>query len=254
MKIKRMVVNLLCLFLPHKSLRHKLRKVAGIGGVNRNTGLIVRKYLSNLNGIEIGASSENPFWLEETGGYCNIDFKMNAWKKFNKSSQIINIVANGDDLPFKDNVVDYVFHSHVLEHFFDPIKAIKEQLRVIKNGGILLMIIPHKERTYDRNRKCVSVQELLDRNSGKIKITDYCYSPIGMRGGESPMIGDTHILCVSQKSPDGYIHFREDDHHHWSVWDTKSFLELCEELKLNVVEYLDKDDRYGNGFVIVIKK
>nr|WP_300370618.1 methyltransferase domain-containing protein [Brachyspira sp.] len=35
-------------------------------------------------------------------------------------------MSNGDDLPFKDNAVDFVFVSHIFEHFYDPIKALKE--------------------------------------------------------------------------------------------------------------------------------
>jgi ubiquinone/menaquinone biosynthesis C-methylase UbiE len=47
----------------------------------------------------------------------------------------VHIVAWGDRLPFTNESVDFVINSHVLEHFFDPIKAIQEWLRVVKKGG-----------------------------------------------------------------------------------------------------------------------
>jgi ubiquinone/menaquinone biosynthesis C-methylase UbiE len=46
----------------------------------------------------------------------------------------VDIVAPGDKLPFANNSLDYVLSSHVLEHFWDPIKTIKEWLRVVRPG------------------------------------------------------------------------------------------------------------------------
>lgn len=41
------------------------------------------------------------------------------------------------DLPFEDNYFDVVFSHAVLSHLHDPIKALKEQKRVVKPGGIV---------------------------------------------------------------------------------------------------------------------
>lgn len=43
----------------------------------------------------------------------------------------VDVVAPGDHLPFSNDSQDFVVSSHVLEHFFDPIKAIEEWLRYI---------------------------------------------------------------------------------------------------------------------------
>ncbi len=39
---------------------------------------------------------------------------------------------------------------------------------------------------------------------------------------------------------------------HWSVWTCESFIELCRQIGLEVVDSLDPDDKVGNGFAIVI--
>ena len=55
------------------------------------------------------------------------------------------IQYEGDNLPFfKDNSLDYVFSSHCLEHIVDTKKALLEWTRVLKNGGYLVLILPHK--------------------------------------------------------------------------------------------------------------
>lgn len=53
---------------------------------------------------------------------------------------------NGDitDLPFKDDLVDYVFSSHALEDIEDTIATLREWWRVIKVGGHLVLYLPHK--------------------------------------------------------------------------------------------------------------
>lgn len=180
---------------------------------------LAHKYLDGLKGIEIGGAAHNPFGLDT----INIDYTDDMETIFKKSEEEfcgakmpVDIVANGDNLPLEDESVDFVISSHVIEHFFDPIKAINEWLRIIKKGGYIFIICPHKERTFDRDREITRLEELIKRHKDDI--------------------------------------IKEDLHQHWSVWDTRAFLELCEYLKLNVVDYQDVDDKVGNGFSIIIQK
>ena len=49
---------------------------------------------------------------------------------------------NGDGLPYPDNTFDRVIASHVLEHIYQPHIALKEWSRVLKNNGVLTILIP----------------------------------------------------------------------------------------------------------------
>jgi SAM-dependent methyltransferase len=40
---------------------------------------------------------------------------------------------------------DFVLSSHALEHIANPVKALKEWLRVLKDGGRLLLMLPHRD-------------------------------------------------------------------------------------------------------------
>jgi SAM-dependent methyltransferase len=127
-------------------------------------------------------------------------------------------VASGDDLPVADESQDFVISSHVIEHFFDPIKALLEWVRVVRPGGYIFVIAPHKERTFDKDRPRTPLAELIARHDGRIPRP------------------------------------AQDTHEHYSVWITEDFLELCRYLNFNVVDYQDVDDKVGNGFTIVVKK
>src|SRR5687767_4328249 len=114
---------------------------------------LATKYLEKLHGIEIGASTQNSFGLKRS---INVDFsdeQGGLWQDKACAPAVVNVVALGDDLPFKDGTLDYVLSSHVIEHFFDPIKALREWYRVIRPGGIIFIIAPHKDRTFDKVRE-----------------------------------------------------------------------------------------------------
>lgn len=175
-------------------------------------------YLEGLKGIEIGGSYHNRFGLNTLNVDYTDEYTIFKQEEVKLAGQYmkVDVVANGNDLPFKDNEWDFVINSHVLEHFFDPIKAIEEWIRVIRPGGILFMIIPHKERTFDKSRERTTLKELIDRHNGII---------------EDPKV---------------------DGHH--NVWITEDVVELCLFMKLKVIDVQDVDDKVGNGFTIVVRK
>jgi ubiquinone/menaquinone biosynthesis C-methylase UbiE len=218
---------------------------------------LVRKYLIGLNGIEIGGSGKS-FGLDgQKGSYANVDIidaatraKSKGWKK----SQLVNILSPGDDLPFKDNVFEYVFSSHVIEHFFDPIKAIKEWGRVTKAGGYIFMIIPHKERTFDKNREISGYSELISRHEKKITIRNYIQRTKEEKiKYENDKDKDHHRLVYNDDFPDNWEKFDHYDFsHHWSVWNTQSFLELCHKMNWDVIDYKDINNEESE-FTVILK-
>jgi SAM-dependent methyltransferase len=138
-------------------------------------------------------------------------YKEEEWRLSGRKRRV-DVVAPGDDLPFGDDAFDFVFASHVIEHFADPIRALKEWVRVARKYVVL--VVPHRDRTFDRGRELTTTTELLDRHE---------------RGATSDTEGQ-----------------------HWSVWTHESFLDFCGDLGVDVVDSLEPDDKVGNGFVVVI--
>lgn len=185
-----------------------------------NESALAHQLLDGKRGIEIGASIHNGFGLntlnvDYTDDYTT-PFKLEEIRNFGHYLKV-DIVSPGDDLPFKDNVWDFVINSHVIEHFYDPVKTIQEWLRVIKPGGLLYMIVPHKERTFDKDRPRTTLAELI-RNH------DFPNPPV------------------------------PDHHGHYSVWITEDFVEMCQHYQWPILAIQDVDDKVGNGFTVVIQK
>jgi len=174
----------------------------------------VSGYLRGLSGVEIGAASHNRFYLDA----INVDrypgedtIYKDLERRLSRRTAKVDVVAPGDQLPFAEDSYDFVFSSHVIEHFPDPIKALHEWVRVARR--YVVVIAPHRDRTFDSGRSLSSTEELLERH----------------RAG-----------------------FSSEEDEHWSVWTCESFLELCRATGLRAIDHQDPDDKVGNGFTVVI--
>jgi|GEM_PF-3471351 len=178
-------------------------------------------------GLEIGGSAHNPFGLDT----LNVDFTDSMYTKFKKEeirlygkALKVDIVAPGDDIPLPNESQDFIVSSHVVEHFPNPVKALIEWDRLVKPKGIIFMIVPHKERTFDKGKKSTPLEHLIKdfKNDNTEPHTD----------------------------PDGHDH----------CWITESFVELINwmirqlHMKWEIIEVQDVDDKVGNGFTVVIRK
>jgi ribosomal protein L36 len=76
------------------------------------------------------------------------------------------------DLPFADESLDYVASSHVLEHTANPVKALCEWHRVLKRKGIVYMVVPDKQFTFDCPRKTTVVDHMIDDYLNNVDDTD----------------------------------------------------------------------------------
>lgn len=179
---------------------------------------LAHQYLDGLKGIEIGGAAHNSFGLQTIN--VDITWKMTPFKEeeIRRCGDClpVDICARGDELPFRESAWDFVLSSHVLEHFPDPIKALLEWRRIVRPGGYLFMIVPHKDRTFDRERKRTTLQELIDRHKGLF--------------GSLPENG------------------------HCSIWITEDVIELVRHLGWKIVECRDRDDKVGNGFTVLVQK
>ena len=188
---------------------------------------LAHRLLDGLWGIEIGGSAHNSFNLP----HClNIDYCGNDDTIFKQaeidlcgSAMKVDIVSEGDDLPFKDNTFGFVITSHVVEHYFDPIKAMMEWYRIIKPGGYIFTIAPHVDRVPDEHRPVTPFDVLLKRHLTGVRTEEDDAMAGGARG-------------------------------HHAVFNLDNFLELCRYLNYRVVATEDPDKKVGNGFTVVVQK
>lgn len=137
-------------------------------------GELLTNLTKNNRGIEIGGPSfsiganiiyknaeiidnvifqKNTIWSNHTEEYKYIDNKIGK-VIFNDAVNISNV---------ENNCYDFCFSSHCLEHIANPLKAIKEWLRIIKNDGYIIIVVPEKSVCFDHKRNYSNFSTLLSQ-------------------------------------------------------------------------------------------
>ena len=65
-----------------------------------------------------------------------------------------------------------VLASHCLEHVANPLRALDEWKRVLQPGGVLLLILPHKEATFDWRRPVTTLEHMIADRENNIAEDD----------------------------------------------------------------------------------
>jgi SAM-dependent methyltransferase len=205
-------------------------------------------------GIEIGALHQ-PLELPMGAAVCYVD-KMTTEELRSHYPELaglpisaVDVVDDGEKLSkFDDSSLDFVVANHLIEHCPDPLYALKNWLRVLKTGGVVMMAAPDKRYTFDRDRALTSLDHI---------VFDYLHGPIWSR--------ETHYeewVRHVMKSPDPIAadhieHLKSIDHAiHFHVWTMTTFCEMLEHARREFAfPFSIEQVRPGTmEFIVVLRK
>jgi SAM-dependent methyltransferase len=141
-----------------------------------------------------------------------------------------------------DESQDFVIASHVIEHLANPLAMLIDIHRVLRTGGLLILLVPDRHRTFDRDRDPTPLDHLVDEYRRDVREVD-----------------DEHIIeyviatsetnprqPVSDVSPELIaLHRRRSVHVH--VWDVDEFRQVLEYLAEEHGVYWDVVDTLAPG-------
>lgn len=135
----------------------KDRDLSGIYDNDDRIRVEVRKVL-DLKGcitLEVGAATaRDSVALGEDGAlpvaldYSHAALKLAREAASNRAETLLLVCGDANELPFKANSFDMVFHQGVMEHFKNTDPMISECIRVLKPGGNLLVDVPQTFHIY----------------------------------------------------------------------------------------------------------
>lgn len=190
--------------ISHKKIKfQKALRAHGIHGIlgaairfvfppKANTLPICKKLVTGRNGLEIGGPSRGfgqsgflPIYpaierLDNCNFGSNTVWEGSLSEGFNfqfapdKPKGRQYVVEATDLKAISDKTYDFIISSHVLEHIANPLRAMTEWLRILKDDGSIILVLPHKEKTFDRCRPVTSLQHLiedLEKNVGEDDLT-----------------------------------------------------------------------------------
>lgn len=210
-----------------------------------------KEFFANKIGIEIGGKSD----LFSRRGYIpvydfssridNINFSSNTiWEntivegrnfKFTKRKNIscgYQYLGEASDLKYINNeYYDFLISSHCIEHIANPIMAMSEWIRVVKDEGVLLLIFPHAEGTFDHKRPVTTLQHMIDDFNNRVDENDLTHLPEILKFHDlsrDPLAGSFEdFKARSHKN-------FENRCLHQHVFDAKSAIDLVDYMKLEI--------------------
>jgi SAM-dependent methyltransferase len=201
--------------------------------------------LQGKRGLEIGGPSAvfrdwfRPFPIyKHIGVLDNCDLsKHTVWAdhsdefKFWPGKTGRNIFGEGSFLPnVSDDSYDFILSSHNLEHFANPIRALKEWIRVTKPGGNIVIVLPHYAKMFDRKRKPTTLQHMIDDYEKDIGEDDlpHVEETFTANRFNDPTMTDEEFMDLLTSN----FHHRMMHHH---CFDESNSRELLEYVGLNVI-------------------
>lgn len=174
-----------------KTLYHRIRKtISPYSYLPVRNFRLYRELTKDKDGIEIGGPSyifnkELPIYptIAHLDG-CNFSNKTvwegsieegNNYHYFKDRTGYQYICEASDLHDVQSNKYDFLMASHCLEHCANVLKTVREWVRVIKNKGSLLLVLPVKENCFDHNRAVTSFDHLVNDLKSNVDETDLAH-------------------------------------------------------------------------------
>ena len=133
----------------HQRIQLPIGNITQLVKVNVGCGLAVAPGWINIDGSLNALIAAFPV-------FCHVlAYKFSGANKYYKKDEYCNLLKNNKfihhniiyGLPLNDNIADYVYSSHFIEHLSkkDASHLIKEMYRILKPGGVLRISVPDLE-------------------------------------------------------------------------------------------------------------
>jgi SAM-dependent methyltransferase len=151
-----------------------------------------------------------------------------------------------------DESQDFVIASHVLEHMADPLGLLDEIHRVLRPGGIALVLLPDMRRTFDRDRPVTDLDHVVREFEAQVTEVDDDHVDEFLRFTEGDYENTVAALTPGDREQLFELHRQRSIHVHcWAEDDFQPVLDYAIETLGHHWEFVDgilADDEGPEGF------
>lgn len=139
---------------------------------------IINEIVDRKYGLELGGPSDTGRDIYHAAQQMdNVIFsKETVWSNHDDSTYRYSDNKTGkvyindatDISSISNQTYDFIFASHILEHIANPIKALHEWCRVVRDHGYLILILPEKSICFDHKRDYTPFSTLLQKYENNV--------------------------------------------------------------------------------------
>lgn len=201
---------------------------------------LLQKYSPIGAGLEIGVGYQTVAPMSRTvlsDAFQTHGADLSLAKEFFPSHQI----------PYSDGHFSFILSEHMLEHSANPLMSLREWQRVLQPNGVLYLFLPHKERTFDKDRPRTTLAHLIEDEKAD------------QRDDDTTHLQEWMNLVITPGRAPHYSHVPRQDmarlgviHHH--VWIAADVVELLQHLDFEILEQHEQVPDRFDSFVVVARK
>ncbi len=116
-------------------------------GATYGYGDLFPSYITGGKALEVGCGNGTFLNILKRYGWnvVGVDLSPHAAQAAKELFDIDVFTGQLEDAPFPENSFDYIHLSHVVEHFYDPLEAMKKVRTLLKPGGTVYIEVPNAE-------------------------------------------------------------------------------------------------------------
>ena len=120
-------------------------------------------YADRVDGVNFNTTT---VWEGKINGgwtYKYLTGRQNGYQYITEASELEGV---------PDASYDFLLSCHSMEHLANPLKALKRWREVLKNEGVLVLVLPNKEVTFDHQRPYTTFEHLLEDCTNNVTEAD----------------------------------------------------------------------------------
>jgi SAM-dependent methyltransferase len=170
-----------------------------------------------------------------------------------------DVVADASSIPICDAQFDFLISSHCLEHVPNTLRTLKEWARVIRPNGILFLVLPHCERTFDRYRARTTLEhhiQDLDRvGNAKSDPSHFEEMKNGWLLNAESFEEQKRIYEKEWGAAVWDFDFRvQNDVLHYHVWTQSEMVDIVRHLGFDILYVTDYFQERPDSFIVICRK
>lgn len=167
-------------------------------------------------------------------------------------------VSDAARIPAADGTFDFLVSSHCLEHVPNTLRTLNEWVRVVRDGGTLLLILPHGDRTFDRYRQKTTLRHHIEdfERLGDADSDPSHFEEMKAGWMQEPDFERQKIAYEKEwGAPVWDFEFRmRNDALHYHVWTQTEMVDVLRHLGLEILYLNECLDERQDSFLIVARK